>query len=129
MLRKRLLTIITLSLGLGQAFAQFPEDALRLSTPGFGVGARAMGMGNAYTGVASDFSAIYFNPAGLAQLTRGEFSMGMSYLNAQDDSERHQQRHELQLVRNRPPRSCSPGESCPCLRLSTPGKFHVRPGL
>lgn len=85
MLRKQVLTIITISLGLGQAFAQFPEDALRLSTPGFGVGARAMGMGNAYTGVASDFSAIYFNPAGLAQLTRAEFSMGLSYLNAKDD--------------------------------------------
>jgi len=75
-----------LCLGVGQASAQFPEDALRLSTPGFGIGARALGMGNAYTGVSSDFSAIYFNPAGLAQLTRGEFSMGLSYLNTQDES-------------------------------------------
>jgi long-subunit fatty acid transport protein len=68
-----------------QAMAQYPEDALRLSTPGFGVGARAMGMGNAYTGVSSDYSAIYWNPAGLAQMTLGEFSMGLSYLNTQDD--------------------------------------------
>jgi long-subunit fatty acid transport protein len=69
-----------------QGFAQFPEDALRFATPGFGVGARSLGMGNAYTGVASDFSALYWNPAGLAQLQRGEFSFGLSYLNNKDNS-------------------------------------------
>ena len=83
--RKSLYLLTVLSLGFMQAMAQFPEDALRLSTPGFGVGARALGMGGAYTGVASDYSAIYWNPAGLAQITLGEFSMGLSYLNAQDD--------------------------------------------
>lgn len=66
--------------------AQFPEDALRFSSPGFGVGSRALGMGNAYTGVASDFSAIYWNPAGLAQLQLSEFTFGMSHLNNKDDS-------------------------------------------
>ena len=60
--------------------AQFPEDALRFSTPGFGVGSRALGMGNAYTGVANDFSAIYWNPAGLAQAQMDEFTFGVSYL-------------------------------------------------
>jgi long-subunit fatty acid transport protein len=79
-----------LSLGLlllscGSALAQFPEDALRLSTPAFGVGARALGMGGAYNGVASDYSAIYWNPAGLTQMTRAEFSAGLSYLNTNDD--------------------------------------------
>jgi long-subunit fatty acid transport protein len=72
-------------LASGQALAQFPEDALRLSMPGFGVGARAVGLGGAYTGVASDYSAIYWNPAGLAQMTRAEFSAGLSYLNTNDD--------------------------------------------
>ena len=61
--------------------AQYPEDALRLAVPGMGVGARALGMGNAYTGVANDFSAIYWNPAGLVQAEHGEFFMGMSFLN------------------------------------------------
>jgi len=42
-------------------------------------------MGGAYIGVASDYSAIYWNPAGLAQETRGEFSAGLSYLNTKDD--------------------------------------------
>lgn len=69
-----------------QGFAQFPEDALRLATPGFGVGARSLGMGNAYTGVASDFSALYWNPAGLAQMQHGEFSIGLSNLNYGDQS-------------------------------------------
>jgi long-subunit fatty acid transport protein len=62
-------------------FAQIPEDALRLGTPGIGVGARAIGMGGAYTGVASDFSALYWNPAGLAQAVHGEFSVGLNYNN------------------------------------------------
>jgi hypothetical protein len=63
----------TLLLASGSAYSQFPEDALRLSLPGIGVGARALGMGTAYTGIASDYSAIYWNPAGLAQLKYGEF--------------------------------------------------------
>jgi hypothetical protein len=80
---------------VSNVFAQFPEDALRLSmlpndalrlaTPGIGVGARALGMGNAYTGVASDYSAIYWNPAGLAQAEHGEFFLGMSFLNNKDN--------------------------------------------
>ncbi|MBT5448728.1 MAG: hypothetical protein HOK90_06005, partial [Gemmatimonadetes bacterium] len=34
-----------------------------------GVGVRAMGMGGAFAGVADDFTAIYWNPAGLAQMS------------------------------------------------------------
>ena len=68
------------------ATAQFPEDALRLSTPGIGVGARSLGMGNATIGVASDFSAITSNPAGLAQLRFGEFAMGMTYQSVTDEA-------------------------------------------
>ena len=37
-----------------------------------GVGVRAMGMGGAYLGVADDFTAVYWNPAGLAQMTQRE---------------------------------------------------------
>jgi long-subunit fatty acid transport protein len=83
--RLRWVVPVLLCFGLTQAAAQFPEDALRVSTPGFGVGARALGMGNAYNGISSDYSAIYWNPAGLAQMTLGEFSVGMSYLNTSDE--------------------------------------------
>jgi long-subunit fatty acid transport protein len=37
-----------------------------------GLGVRAMGMGGAYTGVADDFTAVFWNPAGLAQMKRRE---------------------------------------------------------
>jgi long-subunit fatty acid transport protein len=37
-----------------------------------GVGVRAMGMGGAFVGVADDFTAIYWNPAGLAQIDHRE---------------------------------------------------------
>ncbi len=66
--------------------AQFVEDAQRLAMPGFGVGARALGMGDAYSGVAADYSALYWNPAGLAQAQMGEFSFGLSYFTPQDVS-------------------------------------------
>ena len=63
------------------AQAQYEEDAaLRYSTPGLGVGARALGMGTAYTGVANDFSAVYWNPAGLGQMRLNEVSLGLSNL-------------------------------------------------
>ena len=71
-----LLFICTLCLSL-KTYSQFPEDVLRLSTPGFGVGARSIGLGMAYTGVANDFSAAYYNPAGLAQLRMNEVSVGL----------------------------------------------------
>jgi hypothetical protein len=68
------------------ASAQFTEDAQRLGSPGLGVGARALGMGNAYIGVANDYSALYWNPAGLTQSQLGEFSFGLSYRGADDKS-------------------------------------------
>lgn len=40
-----------------------------------GFGARAMGMGNAFTGVADDATAIAWNPAGLTNLYSPEFSI------------------------------------------------------
>ncbi len=38
------------------------------------IGARAVGMGTAYTGVADDVSALYYNPAGLSNLNHREIS-------------------------------------------------------
>lgn len=40
------------------------------------IGARAVGMGGAFTGLADDISSFYYNPAGLAQLDRNAFILG-----------------------------------------------------
>ena len=45
----------------------------------YGIGYRAMSMGNAYTAVADDVFAVYYNPAGLAQLNAHEMSLGYIY--------------------------------------------------
>ncbi len=40
----------------------------------YGVGARAIGMGEAFAAIADDASAVYYNPAGLAQMDHNELS-------------------------------------------------------
>ena len=62
------LVIALLCCCAGGAFAQ-EERAIDNFA---GVGVRAMGMGGAFAGVADDFTAMYWNPAGLAQMTRRE---------------------------------------------------------
>lgn len=59
--------------------AQYKEDAYRLSYIGLGFGARPLGMGTAFTSLANDFSAVYWNPAGLGQVKRNEISLGLSH--------------------------------------------------
>jgi long-chain fatty acid transport protein len=45
-----------------------------------GVGAKAIGMGGAFRGLADDWSAAYWNPAGLAQLEKSELGVSLSIL-------------------------------------------------
>ncbi len=59
--------------------AQNFNDALRLSEPGLGSGARALGMGNSFIAVADDYSAAMINPAGLGLMKRMEFTGMMKY--------------------------------------------------
>ena len=44
-----------------------------------GTGARAMGMGGAYTALSDDFFGLFWNPAGLARMTVGEATAGFSF--------------------------------------------------
>lgn len=66
-----------LLLGAGVANAQFDLGSQRAGTSSgsflkIGVGARAVGMGEAFVAVANDPSAIVWNPAGLASILRQE---------------------------------------------------------
>jgi long-subunit fatty acid transport protein len=58
--------------------AQYAEDVLRFSQYGLGVGARTQGMGNAAVGSVDDYTALFWNPAGLALQRNYEFSAGLS---------------------------------------------------
>jgi len=46
----------------------------------FGLGPRAVAMGNAFTAVADDFSAGYYNPAGLLSPPGTKFGIGYQYI-------------------------------------------------
>jgi len=46
----------------------------------YGVGPRDAAMGNAYTGVADDFAAAYYNPAGTSQTYGVNFTFGYKFL-------------------------------------------------
>ena len=47
-------------------YSQNENDAVRLAVPGILSNARALSMGNSYLTRSGDYSAMYFNPAGLA---------------------------------------------------------------
>jgi len=78
-----LLAIMVLS---GLTFAQFEVKPPLAATSfvGAGFGARAIGMGGAFVAVADDATAVFWNPAGLAQLERPELSMVMATISALD---------------------------------------------
>lgn len=59
--------------------AQYAEDVLRFSQFGFGHGSASMSMGGASVGSVNDYSALFWNPAALAQLRNYEFSAGVTY--------------------------------------------------
>ena len=52
----------------------------------FGVGARTMGMGGASLGLADDFTALYWNPAGMAQIQKFEMFSSVSHNRANTDT-------------------------------------------
>ena len=63
--------------------AQVEEMALGKT---FGVGARTMGMGGASLGLADDFTALYWNPAGMAQIQKFEMFSSLSHNTAIADT-------------------------------------------
>ena len=81
-----LLIIVVIFLFSGISYSQYKEDAYRLSYLGTGIGARALGLGTAFVGVADDFSAAYWNPAGLGQIENNEISGGLSHFTYNNDN-------------------------------------------
>jgi len=61
-------------------FAQSPEEAVSFMANANGVGAKAQAMGNAFVGVADDYSALYWNPAGLTLLDASELDGSFYHL-------------------------------------------------
>lgn len=67
--------------------AQSAEDATNLLEDEQGFGLRATALGNAYTALANDYSGIYYNPAGLANVKVGQFSASLSNFNIQTNAD------------------------------------------
>lgn len=63
------------SVSLADEYRAWTGDFMRM-----GAGARALGMGNAYTAVGGDIYSSYFNPAGLAYMTEKQFTFSFRYL-------------------------------------------------
>ena len=78
----KILAIALLCVWVGGAAAQ-EERAIDNFA---GVGVRAMGMGGAFVGVADDFTAMYWNPAGLAQMQRREVQVSFLRNSRTNDS-------------------------------------------
>ncbi|MBD3225567.1 MAG: hypothetical protein GF313_12630 [Caldithrix sp.] len=85
-MKRLLLTLFTIFTTLTGLSAQSAEEAIDLiyDTQGFGI--RAQSMGNAFTAVADDYSAIYWNPAGLAQIRHGEIYGSLYNYNFQTEA-------------------------------------------
>ena len=67
------ITFILLNLAQGQFVSNVSKVGITAATfLEIEVGARAIGMGGAFVAVANDATAIFWNPAGIARLPRGE---------------------------------------------------------
>ena len=69
--------IFIIVLALGITISVFPQTKVGTTAANFltiPVGARASGMGGAFSAVANDATSSFWNPSGLSRLTRNEFS-------------------------------------------------------
>jgi len=74
------LSIATVCLTASCLFGQSPEEAVNFLQDETGVGGRARAMGSAYAGIADDYSALYWNPAGLALMQSTEITAELDHL-------------------------------------------------
>ena len=82
------LAIIAISISLFTQSALAEQELAEITVGNdFGVGARAMGMGGAFIGVADDSTALHWNPAGLSQIKRMEFYGALSHEKLETETE------------------------------------------
>jgi long-subunit fatty acid transport protein len=67
-------------------FAQTAEEAVLLMENSGGIGAKSQAMGNAFQAVADDYTATFWNPAGLTQLDDHEISADLYHLNFSNEA-------------------------------------------
>ena len=72
------LVLILTCLVLGSRVGVAQEEEIAIGNT-FGLGARTMGMGGAFLAVADDFTTLYWNPAGLAQIRKFELFGSLSH--------------------------------------------------
>ncbi|CAN2039884.1 long-chain fatty acid transport protein [Candidatus Magnetomoraceae bacterium gMMP-15] len=85
---------IILSIGLSNPISAFAEVPPEAKPPSFtsspnsvGSGARALGMGGAFIAVADDATSASWNPGGLIQLEKPEFSIVGTWFHRSEDNE------------------------------------------
>ena len=67
-------------------YAQSAYDAIHIMDREMGFGTRALAMGGAYAAVADDYTAIYWNPAGLGQIEEAGIFTELSHLNFSNEA-------------------------------------------
>jgi long-chain fatty acid transport protein len=72
------LMVVLCAAGTASAQNPIPERLLLSTGQNVPPSARALGLGGTYTGIADDYSSIWWNPAGLAQVKRIEIQGGLS---------------------------------------------------
>ena len=79
MFKKKFAFILIFVFAFGLSSFSSAQEGIFFLGEELGVGSRAMGMGGAYVGIADDYSALYWNPAGLGQIRRMEVNVGFSH--------------------------------------------------
>ncbi len=78
-MKRTILYTVIAFLSYISAKAQFVEDAVRMTGSNGSISSRAAALGISYSGIADDYSALYYNPAGLSLLSKREFSIGLEF--------------------------------------------------
>ncbi len=79
-MKAQFILLIILTLMATSSFSQNANEAIRIRQNEMGFGARNLAMGGNGVALAEDYSAIYWNPAGLASLKHSEFMGELSHL-------------------------------------------------